>query len=320
MNNLSKFIAASALAVSGVSQAGIVSLPGGVVFNEILSGGVGAGTFETSLVFSQHFETKVGAIDTSIDMFDFSINPGTNTIDKYSLHGVGELAVQNHYNSGGVEAALLAANLGVPVCASCELTFEFTNLGLTGNDLNSNGNYDFGEISLDVTGAELKIYVDSNIGADAFDINQLVALDVLNTSQEGFASDGTLWLALDFIESDFDPDVTPLNEGFSGLQSGDASFGFETKTTGDPLIDGIAAVAFNTNAVNFPAELSMAFHDAIAFGLSATFAHVNGATNTYSIESAGTFQAAPVVSEPTTLAILGLGLLGLSGAARRKRV
>jgi hypothetical protein len=56
----------------------------------------------------------------------------------------------------------------------------------------------------------------------------------------------------------------------------------------------------------------------IGFGLSGEFAKTNGEYDTYSIGGSGTAHGF-AVTEPTSIAIFGLGLLGFAAASRRKQ-
>ena len=97
----------------------------------------------------------------------------------------------------------------------------------------------------------------------------------------------------------------------AGLNRADSSFGLD-------VTGGTAAVSFleADDIRNNP--LLNQFVDMIGFGLSGEFAKTNDVYDIYSIAGTGTAHGF-AVTEPTSVAIFGLGLLGFAAASRRKQ-
>ena len=293
-------LATALLAVSGAASAGVVSGAGNVDWNAADTNTTpNGGNFFTSLDFRQWYTDSNG---DAVSLFD-----GGAT----ELRGIGEL------NSG--------TNNGQPIPGAYELTFDFGGISVDQStgllDPTSNG--------------YLNIYLDKDFSDNAGGYDNLASVsgDVLNLAQQADATDGELWLGLEFASFEytpaFDPNAfgAPQNFGiwgnnlFAGLIGGDANFGFQINDANP----GIAQSNFESNWTEYLGELV----DAIGFGLTSEFT-VDYATDgggnytgindiaVYSAASTGTVEAF-TVTEPSTVAIFGLALLGLAGAARRKQ-
>jgi len=180
----------------------------------------------------------------------------------------------------------------ISFCAGCELTFEFG-----GYELAQLGPVDaFGSQALVFTGGWVNFYVDHSADYD----------DTI-----GNAQDGDLWLSLVGHEQTFG--------AFTGTLFGAASlFGTGNDNgSGRGLLDvretgaiGMANNNFNTNSFT-DAQGNMT--DA---NFNSTFAP-SGTDPLYPLSGVTTIQSR-TIPEPSTIALLGLGLLGFAGARKRK--
>jgi hypothetical protein len=312
-------VAAALLATTSFANAGTVSLPGGVTYSELptTNADFGQGTFRSSFDFVQWWEHTDGTATSLTDMF-IDINSGGAATD-YSLNGYAELNVNSA--TGSFQ------------CNGCEMTFAFSGLGLTLTPalidnpafevarqtyMNDNQVFispaDFALLAgspdqtivsftpgLDLANSAMSIYLDDTPDLD-------IGLDIGDNTN---AVDGTEWLELSFAEVDFGVIVASADAAVAGLNRADSSFGLD-------VIGGIAADSF-TNADdirNLPILSQLV--DMVGFGLSGDFSEVAGVYEIYSVGGTGTASGF-AVTEPTTIAIFGLGLLGFAAASRRKQ-
>jgi len=312
---MKKLLLATALLVaSTAANAGLVSGAGGVNWNAAdVNSTPNGGNFFTSLDFRQWY---VDANGTATSLYDSGVLNTSIT----ELRGIGEI------NTG--------SNNGQPLPGGYELTFEFGGIAVD----TTTGLLD------PQTNGFLNIYLDKDFSNNAggYDNTAAVIGDVLDSDQHADATDGDLWLGLNFAASSytptFDSSILPAafqevglwgNNAFAGLIGGDANFGFQI----NDAAPGMAQSNFESDWTTYIGAVV----DAIGFGLSSDFAverttvagdpqlgepalvytGISG-ISTYSAGSSGTVEAF-TVTEPTTLAVFGLGLLGLAGAARRKQ-
>ncbi|MBA6381825.1 PEP-CTERM sorting domain-containing protein [Colwellia sp. BRX10-9] len=325
MKNLYKgMVAAAILATASFANAGTVSLPGGVTFTELtdIDADHKKGTFSTSFDFVQWWEDSSNNATSLSTMFGGGI-PATdvNGLTDYSLTGYGEL----NTNSA----------TGSFQCNGCEMTFTFEGLGLSltpseianpvyndalfnhflaGGSLatfpgsaedNAAGNPSATIITftpgLDLATASMNIYLDNTPDLD-------LGLDVGNKTN---AMNGQAWLELSFTQVDFGVVASAADLAVAGLNRADSSFGLDV--TGGTAADSFLLARDIRNN-----PILTTFVDMIGFGLSGEFAKTNGEYDTYSIGGSGTAHGF-AVTEPTSIAIFGLGLLGFAAASRRKQ-
>jgi len=318
-------VAATLLATASLANAGTVSLPGGVSFEElpVVDADNGQGTFRSDFSFVQWWEDSSGT-DTSLStMFGGVVDPTT-----FDLAGYGILATD-------------ATSTGSFQCNGCEMTFTFDGLGLTltpsmidnpgfevaydahvdlhvgNNDFSLIETRDAFEVSsgipqeimtqspgLDYSLATMSIYLDDTPDLD-------IGVDFGPTSV-ALAENGTEWLTLSFAEVDFGVIVADADVAVAGLNRADSSFGLNA--TGGLAMDGFTS-ANDIRLVN----IIDGFVDMVGFGLSANFTK-DTVTDEYKIYAVGGTGNASgfAVTEPTSVAIFGLGLLGFAAASRRK--
>jgi len=300
------FLATVLLAASTAANAGLVSGAGGINWNTAdVNSTSNGGNFFTPLAFRQWYVDSNGDAESLYDA-------GSLNTDIVELVGIGELALGN--------------DMGQPLPGGYELTFEFGGIGVD----TSTGLLD------PTTDGFLNIYLDKDFSDNAggYDNTAAVIGDVLNSDQLADATDGELWLGLNFVAGSYTPtaDSSLLppafqnlglwgNASFAGLIGGDANFGFQI----NDAAPGMAQSNFESNWTTYIGAVV----DAIGFGLTSQFGvtyDTDGqgaytgisAIDTYSDSSAGTVEAF-TVTEPTSVAIFGLGLLGFAAASRRKQ-
>jgi hypothetical protein len=168
-------------------------------------------------------------------------------------------------------------------CPNCEVTFQFSGFLPTGGTVLPG----IGQ-SVSYSGGEINVYVGPR-EIPLAQYNDYNALNLANTS----GTPAQLFLKL------------KNNYTFVGTNLGNAFL------TGLGLLDvvgGMAASNFDTNTKSNGADMFF------SGGLS--FQHVTGSI----LDMSGVFNlSGDSIPEPSSLAILGLGLLGLAGAARRKQ-
>lgn len=166
-------------------------------------------------------------------------------------------------------------------CPGCDLTFEFS---MTTASITSTGGANFDFTFSDLL---LNIYVDPD--------EDYIPGDALSVT------DGTLWLALS-IDGLLTGDGTDIG---TGSDKGEGK--------GNLNVDGgFAAAYFDTNGEVGGTD----------FSFTSSFQAIFDATGAPTGYLSGDFQlsgeSTRVIPEPSTIALLGLGLLGFAGARRRK--
>ena len=287
------------LLASASASAGLVSAAGGVSWNTLPS----EPNFAAAVEYTQWWSTTntTGIADHNVALDGASIAPTIASLATAIANGDSPELV-------GVGQVLLGGGLGEPNCGNCELTFSFGGLYFDGiqtvgtGAFAPDGNGGFVEIMADVPvinsqDSWLNIYIDYQ--ANEFDEGAVV--DEASANSEGAeAVDGTLWLSAQNELFEYTPDGS---SGAEPLSVGSSSFVSN-------IIGGIAQF-------NIESNFFQNMYDVDAFGLTSSFVKSDGTIANYSDRGTGNF-AAQTVSEPGTMALFGLGLLGLAGVARRK--
>jgi len=322
MKNLYKGMAAATLlTTASLATAGTVSLPGGVTFEELttIDADHKQGTYKTSFDFVQWWEDSSNNATSLSTMFAGGA-PTTdiNGLTDYSLTGYGELDTDS--------------GTGTFQCNGCEMTFTFDGLGLTlgvepnpvyeaalqaylDANLGPAGDF-FGSIyhsfagsptptipGLSLAGATMSIYLDSTPDLD-------MGVNIGDDTNATNSDAGQKWLELSFQQVDFGVLAVGADPLVAGLNRADSTFGMT-------VVSGIAADSFLKADMIRNNPILNQFVNMIGFGLSGEFAKTGGVYNTYSTGDGSAHGFA--VTEPTSIAIFGLGLLGFAGAARRKQ-
>lgn len=176
-------------------------------------------------------------------------------------------------------------------CPGCEITYTFTGFTLATNGP-----------KFEWTGGTVNVYVDNTPN-----YNSLLASS---------AADGTLWLSLaghTFTDGTYTgtliSDPTPAGAGIVGSGKG------QLDVTG-----GLAATVFDTNTIGDALGGFADFLFTSSFQLSPNGCFLSDDRNTYCMFGSNDLQGDSVVPEPGSLALAGLGLLGLVATRRRKEV
>jgi hypothetical protein len=306
---MKKLLLATALTLASMSaNAGIVSTAGGVTVIESSGTQPGDINFDMTVAFTQWWTSpgNSSATNALLSTNTFEASPtGLNGAEIAELVGVGSFSSFN----GTVDDAISFAVTNTAICQGCQLSFAFGGFIRT---------YDANAavpVTFDTDGAWLNIYLDYDTSS-ILDSRNIYNDQTVATANEEVAKavNGDLWLQLDILNFEFDPDDDDIINGNPNA-SGEVAF------LGD-VVGGIAQE-------NFVNDLFGMSFDADAYGFSATFLNCDPKrqafcdnTNSiyiddYSNRGSGNVQAR-VVSEPGAIALFSLGLIGLGLSARRR--
>ncbi|MCP5160514.1 MAG: PEP-CTERM sorting domain-containing protein [Hahellaceae bacterium] len=231
---------------------------------------------------------NVGGVQWNTDsFFDFTSNSNLIEDQLDISNGVDEL------KGFGLVTNINGTGEAVFCPGGCELTYVFGDFTATYFGVNSGG-----ETIIGFTGGYIDFYVDS---ATAY-----------NPDAQATAADGDLWLRLeahDVFNAEFGANVSL----FATL----TSFGVGTDT-GDG--DGLMDVAGGLAALNFYTDTQS---DGADFVFSSSFQPFpNGGAQSDGYELFGTADIrgnSTAVPEPSSLALLGLGLIAVAGGVRKRK-
>jgi len=257
-------------------------------FKKTLLCGMVSGLLTTSAMAA-----NVGGVVWDADsVFDFSSN--SNLIEQLlnpgqdGIFGTSDLDEVNTLNGFGLVTNINGEGAGTFCPSGCELTYEFGGYLVSTVD-----DTDPANVEIAFTGGFINFYVDSTTAYD----NDIKAN----------ASDGNLWLSLAGHNLGGGTTLNAVLTSFgAGVDAGD----------GDGLLDvtgGLAAANFDTNGEAFGSDwvFTSSFQPFPNSGTTAEGFEIFG-----SADFSGTSIEVP---EPSSLALLGLGILGLGFGARRKQ-
>lgn len=253
----------------------------------LLAIGALAGTMSTSAM-----AVNVGGVvwDPS-SMFDFTSNsqliedlldPGAD-----GVFGTGDDVVDSLNGFGKITG--INNTFEPTFCpGGCELTFEFG--GFTVSSVVPSGS----DTLLGFTGGWINFYVDTTTAYDGDDISS--------------ATNGGLWLAMEAHET-----FSSTHGMMTSINATLSSFGAGTDAgTGAGLLDVVGGMAMG----NFDTDTQT---DGADWVFSSSFQPIPGGPTPDGLELFGTADfRGTSIPEPSSLAMLGLGILGLGFGARRK--
>lgn len=284
-------VAAAMALAAPVANAALINV-GGVVWDPdwVDAGDPNRTDFAGSSDFTQWFQSNSNGINLANQV---GIQNADSPVGSF-LYGVGIFNTFNAANNitGSPNPDTTPPNF----CPGCELTYEFGGIKITANT----GTATSPVYTIDISQAYWNVYVDS---PGDYDANSTTAANI------GNAIDGTLFLSGGF-------DVFQLqNAAFTVNLAGTANLSGGVQALLS-VNGGLAFENFDTNTFsNGRAGFSDLFYTA-----SSQFNIPAGGAGIFSTKSTGEFQGDTVaVPEPASLALLGIGLLGIGGMRFRKQ-